>query len=203
MLLPSCCHCLGSSIPSPSISLAAIMSYLFKHIVKRPRKRQDATSADHPPPSPLLNENLKPTPILDPTSANLGLKVVYEPVIPSDVVADVVFVHGLTGNSYNTWTHIKSGIHWPSELLCSEVSNIRVAVFGYDADVIGFLNPVSNNRISSHAGNLLGTLARLRDRTDTVRAIVSVCLRLIFYTYICRRKIGRSFLLHTVLEVWS
>ncbi len=96
-----------------------------------------------------------------------GIRVRYEPPDEMDTIADVVFVHGLTGNADNTWATEKGGLHWPTQLLCEDITNIRISTFGYDADVVSFWNPVSQNRIGNHAENMLGGLVRLRERTDT------------------------------------
>lgn len=142
------------------------MSQIYKRLFKRNTKHP-RTVATQPAPA-ILTQNFEPAPILDANGANLGLKVVYEPRMPTSPNIDIVFVHGLTGSSYHTWRHTGTGIYWPSDLLYNEIPQARVAVFGYDADIVGFWNPASNNRISNHAQNLLGALARLRDRTTTV-----------------------------------
>jgi len=80
---------------------------------------------------------------------------------------DIVFVHGLTGNAYTTWLHKETKIYWPSALLKQDIPNARILSFGYDADVIGFWNPVSNSRLSNHAENMVGGLVRKRERTNT------------------------------------
>lgn len=82
----------------------------------------------------------------------------------------IVFVHGLTGNARNTWLHQKSGVYWPVDLLSRDVPDARLLAFGYDADVVNFWSPVSQNRVANHALNLLGGLARQREKSDSVRA---------------------------------
>lgn len=83
---------------------------------------------------------------------------------------DIVFVHGLTGNAYNTWLYSrgKDKVYWPYELLPKVYPDARILTFGYDADITQFWSPASSNRVSNHAENLLGSLSRLRARTDTV-----------------------------------
>ena len=80
---------------------------------------------------------------------------------------DIVFVHGLTGNAYNTWLHKDTRVHWPSELLRQDIPDARILSFGYDADIVNFWNPVSNSRLSNHAENMVGDLVRKRERTNT------------------------------------
>ena len=96
---------------------------------------------------------------------NYGVKVLYDGGIEARV--DIVFVHGLTGNAYNTWLHKQTGIHWPSELLRQDLPDSRILSFGYDADIVNFWNPASNSRLGNHAENLVGELVRERERTDT------------------------------------
>lgn len=77
-------------------------------------------------------------------------------------------VHGLTGSSSETWLHKPTDLHWPTDLLSKDIDDARILAFGYDADVVNFWNPVSQNRISNHAGNLLGDLSNLREETGSV-----------------------------------
>ena len=76
-------------------------------------------------------------------------------------------MHGLTGSSNETWTD-KNGLYWPVDLLSKDISDARILTFGYDADIVNFWNPASQNRISNHAQNLLGDLSNLRLKTDSV-----------------------------------
>lgn len=80
---------------------------------------------------------------------------------------DIVFVHGLTGNAYNTWLHKDTRVHWPSQLLRQDIPDARILSYGYDADIVNFWNPASNSRLSSHAENMVGDLVRKRERTST------------------------------------
>ncbi len=96
---------------------------------------------------------------------NYGIKILFDGGLRADV--DVVFVHGLTGNAYNTWLHKDAGIHWPSDLLKDDMPESRILSFGYDADIVNFWNPASMNRLSNHAENMVGELARKRERTNT------------------------------------
>lgn len=106
---------------------------------------------------------------------NYGVKVLHNG--SSRACVDIVFVHGLTGNAYNTWLHKESGIHWPSELLRQDIPNSRILSFGYDADVVHIFGggPASNSRLSNHAESLVGKLVRERERTGTeMRKIIFV-----------------------------
>ena len=80
----------------------------------------------------------------------------------------IVFVHGLTGSSSNTWFHKGSSKYWPVDFLAHDFPNSRILAFGYDADVVHFWNPASGNRIGDHARKLVGDLTRLREESESV-----------------------------------
>lgn len=82
-----------------------------------------------------------------------------------------MFIHGLTGDRENTWK--RDGVLWPRDLLPKRLPQARIMTFGYDANVVSFLSAVSQNRIASHAQNLLSSLADARDETDTVSLMLS------------------------------
>jgi hypothetical protein len=96
---------------------------------------------------------------LFPNNQIYGLRVLYQPPNP---LVDIIFVHGLTGDSYNTWLQPTSGIYWPVQLLSKDISDARIMAFGYDADVTKFLGPVGQNNLRDHASNLLAELAARR-----------------------------------------
>ncbi|KAM0800739.1 hypothetical protein BDR22DRAFT_932188 [Usnea florida] len=96
----------------------------------------------------------------------IGVDIIHEPSEPTVAVVDIVFVHGLTGTPASTWLH-KSGMYWPAKLLSCDIPNSRILSFGYDADVVNFWNPVSQNRIGHHASNMLGDLTRRREKSGT------------------------------------
>ncbi|KAI5838256.1 hypothetical protein DFP73DRAFT_267821 [Morchella snyderi] len=57
---------------------------------------------------------------------------------------------------------------WPLDLLPKSISNARIMAFGYDADVVNFWKPASQNRIFDHAKALSGALGNIRESTDTM-----------------------------------
>lgn len=85
----------------------------------------------------------------------------------SEACVDIMVVHGLTGNAYNTWLHQRSKVHWPRDLLRQDIPNARIMSFGYDADVVNLWNPASTSRLSNHAEKMVGDLVRKRERTNT------------------------------------
>jgi pimeloyl-ACP methyl ester carboxylesterase len=96
-----------------------------------------------------------------------NIQQLYKPPDGVSTVIDVVFVHGLTGNAYNTWLHKKTNIHWPSTLLKESIQDARILSFGYDADIFNWWSQASENRVGDHAENLLGALTRLRESTES------------------------------------
>ena len=98
---------------------------------------------------------------------NYGVNVLYEGSAEASV--DIVFVHGLTGNAYNTWLYKDKSIrvHWPSELLKQDLPDARIMSFGYDADIVDLWNPRSHSSLTSHAEDMVGALIRKRERTNT------------------------------------
>jgi hypothetical protein len=106
------------------------------------------------------------------TRKNLGLRNVAEASNGQNAVVDIIFVHGLTGNSQGTWTDPGSGVHWPSQLLRHDIPDARIFCFGYDADVTSFWGHASKNRLTDHAKSLMGDVVREREDTDTVIGIL-------------------------------
>ncbi|RGP62529.1 gpi inositol-deacylase pgap1-like [Fusarium longipes] len=99
---------------------------------------------------------------------NLDVNILYEPPIGLAPIVDIVFVHGLRGNSFGTWLSSQDGeVHWPSDLLKVDIPDARILSFGYDAAVLNWWSPASQNRIGNHAQNLLGSVVRLREKTNT------------------------------------
>ncbi|KAL9610453.1 MAG: hypothetical protein Q9167_004851 [Letrouitia subvulpina] len=111
--------------------------------------------------------NSTASPVLVRGGHNYGIRVLYDP--GNEACVDIVFIHGLTGNAYDTWLHKETKIHWPSELLGQDISDSRILSFGYDANVVGIWGwgPDVNSRLSNHAENLVGKLVRERERSDT------------------------------------
>lgn len=45
----------------------------------------------------------------------------------------VVCVHGLNGHAQRSFTHLKTNVYWPRDLLPDQVPTARVLTYGYDA----------------------------------------------------------------------
>lgn len=80
------------------------------------------------------------------------------------VHVDIVFVHGLTGNRYSTWTHRLEHEPWPKVILPKEILSCRVLTFGYDAYPGRLGHRTSHNMLRDHAQNFVHDLTALRQK---------------------------------------
>ncbi|PMD40433.1 hypothetical protein L207DRAFT_633459 [Hyaloscypha variabilis F] len=78
----------------------------------------------------------------------------------SPIWADIVFVHGLRGDAFDTWT--TGSVCWPKDLLAEDLKNARIITWGYDSRVANLTEFSSQNSIFRHATNLLQDIARKR-----------------------------------------
>ena len=88
-----------------------------------------------------------------PNSDKSGLLVLH---CPDEVLVDICFIQGVRGGNVSTWTWEK--MCWPRDLLPIDIPNARIISYGYDADIIDFWAPVSENSVEKHAGNLVAAL---------------------------------------------
>ncbi|KAI9733944.1 MAG: hypothetical protein M1834_002599 [Cirrosporium novae-zelandiae] len=136
------------------------MSRLFERPFKKPRRDLPLgrENTDEEPlredKSPIQQNTLQPL-IKDkdvelfPNRYHYGLRILYEPTVEHvEPSVDIIFIHGLMGNSYGT---------------CA-----RILAFGYDADVTRFLGPVGQGNLRDHASALNGDLVRLRAKDKSV-----------------------------------
>lgn len=84
------------------------------------------------------------------------------------VSISIVFIHGLSGHRERTWTASGESEPWPKTLLPSKLPNARILTFGYNAYVTSWQGIVSQDRLGSHAWNLLNSLASYREGDKTV-----------------------------------
>ncbi|KAK1750193.1 hypothetical protein QBC47DRAFT_407424 [Echria macrotheca] len=114
---------------------------------------------------------------LNPTQTNLSttrsgskprgaaLEILYEgpQVNAGGPAADLVFVHGLTGDRLDTFSMLLSNgtkFCWPRDLLAQDPELkhrecLRIMSFNYDADVAKLLSKVGSNTLHDHARSLL------------------------------------------------
>jgi len=76
----------------------------------------------------------------------------------------LVLVHGLNGDPVESWTHDKTKICWPRDLLHQKLPQTRVFSFGYDADIEG------NSSVAGIRGNARALLGRLRDHREDLKS---------------------------------
>lgn len=152
-----------------SSSSGSIRSKFWKNAFK-PKKNSgviDSNTGGHI--SQLRNSDKK--------ANSLGLSTIFQSLDGTKVVADIVFLHGLTGGSSSTWYNEQHDTAWPRDFLGQDLKNVRIFTFGYDADVANWWNPTSQNRIGNNAEALNGALNRERRRTNTLQR------KLIFVTH--------------------
>jgi hypothetical protein len=85
---------------------------------------------------------------------------------------DIVAVHGITGNAYDTWIH-DNGNFWLRDLIPKDLPGVRVFSYGYPAEVFCTL---SIGTLDTFARSLLEGLKRER-RKKEVRPIENIRMR--------------------------
>ena len=116
--------------------------------VNKPRS-QNNESLDVSSPDRTEKYGLFP---MTPTDSSLNVSEVR-----SDYLLDIVAIHGITGDAYDTWTH-ENGYFWIRDCLPQDFPGARVWSFGYDAA----LWSRSQGDITSFARSLLNSLTRER-----------------------------------------
>lgn len=104
----------------------------------------------------------------DPTEKQ-GLRLIHMPIPASDDdddrvgnSLDIVAVHGITGNAYDTWIH-GNGTFWLQDLIPKDLPGVRVFSYGYPADVFCTF---ATGTIDTFARSLLESLKRERRSKD-------------------------------------
>lgn len=101
---------------------------------------------------------------------------IYHHTLSLIIIRSVVFVHGLTGNALDTWTFQQRDkkedkkICWPRDVLPQVRNDIRVIVFGYDADVAHWFTRAASDTLEDHCNNLLLDLKNHRTDSESVRS---------------------------------
>jgi len=110
-------------------------------ISRQSRQTPSGTSPNEPP-------LLEPFPY--------GVKVLHD---SGNAIADICFIHGLTGNRDTTWTAAGQPTPWPATLLPPRLpAPARILTYGYDAYVVSRRKYSSSNRLADHAANLVADL---------------------------------------------
>lgn len=96
--------------------------------------------------------------------------------LSSNILFSIVFIHGLLGNAYGTWT--KNNVLWPQDLLPKDVPSCRVLLYGYDSRVLrtgrGQL-PTSYTELRSDADDFCARLAADRASKSRVCTMLMMC----------------------------
>jgi hypothetical protein len=74
-----------------------------------------------------------------------------------------VAVHGLGGDSIETWTHPKSNAFWLEDFLPQQIPDARIMTFGYNA-AAAFGQSTSD--VIDHAKSLLSSLVDKREEYE-------------------------------------
>ncbi|KMP09096.1 TPR repeat [Coccidioides immitis RMSCC 2394] len=93
------------------------------------------------------------------TGVGYGITILYEPACSDDVLYDLVAIHGLNGDAFETWTHKESRVMWLRDLLPRELPNVRIMTFGYNARLRNF---AGHQDLRNIATKLLSELADSR-----------------------------------------
>lgn len=103
--------------------------------------------------------------VLFPKCGTRGLHTLFDPEYPQ---LDIIFLHGLNGDSYTTWLHRKSKVFWPRDVLPNDFRDARIITYGYDAHVTKFLESASQTNIRMEADRLFRDLTNKRNIDGTV-----------------------------------
>lgn len=156
-----------AEIETPDGELTLILNNQVQSVEQEPHLESTTSIAA----APISTVNSEPQAAVSPLPKIQGpgytVTELYIPPASANAVVDIIFVHGLIGNAFNTWYHKQAEVYWPQELLKEDIRDARIMSFGYDADVVNWWSQASNNRIGNHAENMLGALVRLREETDT------------------------------------
>ncbi|KAK8176250.1 hypothetical protein BC567DRAFT_226636 [Phyllosticta citribraziliensis] len=105
-----------------------------------------------------------------------GPNIVHEPTDTSSIVADICFVHGLGGHREDTWTKKegKGSCFWPKELLSTDIGNVRIISWGYNAAIVAFFGTDSKESLQGLGNALINDLSILRKREVRERPLIFV-----------------------------
>lgn len=100
-------------------------------------------------------------------------------VFDENYLLDIIAVHGITGDAYDTWTH-KNGNLWLRDFIPEDFPGARVFSFGYNANV--FCSRSKGN-VESFARSLLGGLINERLEKKVTSPPLFTALKLFFVMF--------------------
>lgn len=118
----------------------------------------------------------------------------------SPIKVDIIFVHGLRGDSRNTWT--LRNVFWPKDLLSNDLPESRIMSWGYDSSVANQKGSSSQNSIFGHATNLLRDISIERKTSEEVGYLLSNSTAQLLSLFLPCRKLVISYLWPTVSGAW-
>ena len=120
-----------------------------------------------------------------PTGELEGFQVLHD---PKETLFDIIFVHGLNGNSFRTWFDENTASYWPADYLPQDFPNARICTYGYDANVFKFFEPASQTNVMTEAKRLLSDVM-VKRKTDEVVSFRNSLLH-VYVAYFVSRTIG-------------
>ncbi|KAI5284310.1 hypothetical protein KEM54_001440 [Ascosphaera aggregata] len=98
-------------------------------------------------------------------STKTGLHVVWDCPTSSH---DVVFVHGLDGHPFQTWTTTTTdsgSVFWPSDLLPESLETLpaRILTYGYEASILSLTEGVAEDGLLQYGEGLAYELVSNRE----------------------------------------
>lgn len=128
---------------------------------------QTPSSKSSHPETEILGHRGLHGPLTDPTNANVEyvLRTLIFPIL-SNWPCSIIFVNGLGGGPFKTWTSNNEGrkVFWPKDLLPQECPRARIFSFGIDPTEIS-----PQLTIDEHSIRLIQGLIEMRQATQTVR----------------------------------
>lgn len=98
-----------------------------------------------------------------------GLQRIHTPT--ETIAADVVFVHGLNGDSQTTWKG-ESDVFWPRELLANDLKKCSIWTYTYDSNIM--MDKKASNSIKTTLEDLANDLVDSVER-NTQKSLIFVC----------------------------
>lgn len=135
----------------------------IKSVLRSKKGKEKASRADPDHTNPSSSEPVDRT-------QKYGLFLLNPPPSPSDNAnvgephsVDIVAVHGITGDAFDTWTD-PNGKLWLRDFLPDDLPGVRIFSFGYAAEVVWSLG---TGNIDAYSRSLLEAL-KWRRRGDEV-----------------------------------